>query len=144
VPALSTDQMHVVSQRPEFTLPRTPTVDDSAVEHTQDSHGARIRARTCGGSLRLMRAAVTFHGCHRRGGVERVMLESVNFLAGRGDEVHAFAGSWDVPAIHEGVIRHNLSFPRSPQVLALPAYKRASARAIASMQIPPDVVAGFG
>lgn len=72
------------------------------------------------------------------------MLESVNFLAGRGHEVHAFAGSWDVPAIHEGVIRHNLSFPRSPQVLALPAYKRASARAIASMQIPPDVVAGFG
>lgn len=91
-----------------------------------------------------MRVAVTYSGCHRRGGVERVMLECVNFLAGRGHETHAIARRWDDGELASGVVKHDLSYNDKISSLALPAYRRAAARALNGIQPPPDVVAGFG
>jgi UDP-glucose:(heptosyl)LPS alpha-1,3-glucosyltransferase len=41
-----------------------------------------------------MKIAISFPGCHRRGGVERVVYEAARHLATRGHRVHILAGSW--------------------------------------------------
>lgn len=41
-----------------------------------------------------MRIALSFPGCHRRAGVERVVFECARFLAGRGHEVTVLADEW--------------------------------------------------
>jgi hypothetical protein len=48
-----------------------------------------------------LRVALSFPGCHRRGGVERVMLECANYLAERGHETHVYSSDWDEASIHE-------------------------------------------
>ncbi len=45
-----------------------------------------------------MKIALAFPGCHRRGGVERIMLESALFLARRDHEVHLFVNDLDSSA----------------------------------------------
>jgi len=91
-----------------------------------------------------MRLAVTYPGCHRRGGVERVMLECVNFLATRGHEIHALAREWDEAAVDPGVVRHQLSYVHLTPALGLPAYRRSVTAAVTHLEPCPDVVAGFG
>lgn len=89
-----------------------------------------------------MKVAVSFPGCHRRGGVERVMVECVNYLATHGHETHAFAGEFDRTALRPEVICHDVharSFLPARQVAR---YQRASAVAIAAVR--PDVVGSFG
>ena len=55
-----------------------------------------------------MKIALSFPGCHRRGGVERVMFECANYLVARGHEVHVFAADWE-PA--PGVEYHKVVVP---------------------------------
>src|SRR5687767_836664 len=43
-----------------------------------------------------MKVALAFPGCHRRGGVERIMFECARFLALRGHDTHVFAAEWEV------------------------------------------------
>ncbi len=42
-----------------------------------------------------MKVALSFPGCHRRGGVERVVFECARFLASRDHEVEVFANEWE-------------------------------------------------
>lgn len=91
-----------------------------------------------------MRAAISFPGCHRRGGVERVMLECVNFMAARGHDTHAFASVWDVESIAAEVVRHQVDFSAPIGALEPPAYLRASSRELGALNPPADVVASFG
>jgi len=91
-----------------------------------------------------MRVAITYHGCHRRGGVERVMLECVNFMAARGHETHALARNWDDEAVSPHVQRQELEYLSPFPAFALPAYRRAVTREVAGIVPPVDVVAGFG
>jgi UDP-glucose:(heptosyl)LPS alpha-1,3-glucosyltransferase len=72
------------------------------------------------------------------------MLECVNFMAARGHETHAFAQDWDVASLSPDVVRHTLRYRARIPALALPAYRRAAQRAIAALDPPADVVAGFG
>ena len=54
-----------------------------------------------------MRVALSYPGCHRCGGVERVIHECAGYLAGRGHEVTVFATEWeagDLPIHYERVI----------------------------------------
>lgn len=91
-----------------------------------------------------MQVAVSFPGCHRRGGVERVMLESVNYLAERGHEVHAYASEWENQLVSPAVRRHMVN-PRIPiSSLKHPSFVRASMLAIKASAQNFDVVAGFG
>ena len=89
-----------------------------------------------------MKVALSFPGCHRRGGVERVMVECLNFLAQRGHETHAFASEWNLDALRPEVIRHDL--PASGWLAAgrVSRFRDASAAAIAACQ--PDVTGSFG
>lgn len=91
-----------------------------------------------------MRVAITYPGCHRRGGVERVMLECVNFLAEKGHDVQAIASDWDLNAISPLVTRHEV--PKQARVPAAraPIFRRQIKEIVAGLTPPPDVTAGFG
>ncbi|NBC10724.1 MAG: glycosyltransferase, partial [Planctomycetes bacterium] len=61
-----------------------------------------------------MRLAVSFPGCYRRGGVERVVLETANHFAGRDHDVHLFASEVDDRAIDPRVTVHAVDYgPRT-------------------------------
>src|SRR5437870_2591594 len=72
-----------------------------------------------------MRVALSFPGCHRRGGVERVVFECARFLAKRGHAVDVFASEWeadsDLPIRYRRVPGLHL-----PAFLHLPSYFRNS------------------
>jgi len=91
-----------------------------------------------------MKIALSFPGCHRRGGVERVMLECANFLAARGHETHAFASEWDDASIRPDVVRHTVPPRRLPGALRMPLFARESRAGIRALARRPDVVASFG
>jgi UDP-glucose:(heptosyl)LPS alpha-1,3-glucosyltransferase len=91
-----------------------------------------------------MKIALSFPGCHRRGGVERVMLECANFLADRGHEMHAFSAEWDMDSLSPKVVRHQVACHSLMRAYETPAFVRASRRELTSLQPRADVVAGFG
>jgi len=91
-----------------------------------------------------MRIALFYPGCHRRGGIERVVLECANFLGGRGHEVHLCACEWDADLLHPAIICHRVrTTGRFPAAAAL-GYAFHSRRALAAMDPAPDVVGVFG
>lgn len=53
-----------------------------------------------------MRVALTFPGCHRRGGVERILFECAKFLVGAGHDVHVFASDFESSEQSNGFQRH--------------------------------------
>ncbi len=90
-----------------------------------------------------MKIAVSFPGCHRRGGIERCVLEAVNFLAALGHEVHLLTSDWDRDALHSAVHVHAVPLPKRGSVLRLLAFARRSKKALAAL--PPGTVhAAFG
>ena len=91
-----------------------------------------------------MRVALSFPGCHRRGGVERVLVECANGLNARGHETHVFASEWDPSALDARVIRHPVSCDMRAPLLRLLSYDRNSRNAINGMTERPDVHCGFG
>lgn len=90
-----------------------------------------------------MKIAVSFPGCHRRGGIERCVLEAVNFLAASGHEVHLLTADWDRDALHAAVHVHAISLPKRGSALRLLAFARRSKKVLAAL--PPETVhAAFG
>jgi len=91
-----------------------------------------------------MRIALIYPGCHRRGGIERVLLECANFLSDRGHEIHLIAADWDETLLRPAIVRHRvpLNF-RFPAAMALEFAVRSSA-ALRAMKPAPDVVGAFG
>ena len=70
-----------------------------------------------------MKVALSFPGCHRRGGVERIVYECARFLASRDHDVHVFAQEWD--AIPDArVTFHRVPKPRAPAFRAVLNYQR--------------------
>ena len=91
-----------------------------------------------------MKIALSFPGCHRRGGIERVVLECVNFLAGRGHDVHLYAGEWDRDALNSAVNVHAIALPARGSLLRLLAYDQRCRSALAASRPAADVHAAFG
>lgn len=91
-----------------------------------------------------MRVALSFSGCHRRGGVERVLVECANFLVARGHETHVFASEWDPAALAQGVVRHHVPVGLRPSWLRLPLFSFQSRRRLRDLRPPPDVLGSFG
>lgn len=58
-----------------------------------------------------MKVALAFPGCHKRGGVERVMVECANFLASRNHQVHVYATEWDPSVLHPNVVPVDVQCP---------------------------------
>ncbi len=89
-----------------------------------------------------MKVALSFPDCHRRGGVERVLVECLNFMAQRGHETHAFASEWDHAALRSEIFRHDVSSRAFLAAGRVNRFRRASAEAIAKLR--PDVAGSFG
>lgn len=83
-----------------------------------------------------MNVALSFPGCFRRGGVERVMLECARFLAGAGHRVEVFANEWDLGADPDEASRRinfiSVPMTRRPWFARGPSYFRACTKALAS------------
>lgn len=73
-----------------------------------------------------MKIALSFPGCHGRGGVERLLLETANYLVRQGHDVHVLAGEFDVEALDARVMRHSISLPKRPALLQMITYARRS------------------
>ena len=71
-----------------------------------------------------MKIALSFLGCHGRGGVERLLLETANHLAGRGHSVHVFAAEFDREALHPCVVQHPVPVAARPSCLRMFTYAR--------------------
>lgn len=92
----------------------------------------------------FMKIALSFPGCHGRGGVERLLLETANFLAARGHEVHVYASEWDADALHAGITCHRVRSATGPSLLRLMTYTRQCRVEMERFRPKPDVHGAFG
>jgi UDP-glucose:(heptosyl)LPS alpha-1,3-glucosyltransferase len=74
-----------------------------------------------------MRAALAFPGCHRRGGVERILLECAHYLAERQHQVSVFANEWEADAT-SGIQYRFVDMRTRPAFLRPASYFRACTR----------------
>ena len=77
-----------------------------------------------------MRIALAFPGCHRRGGVERIMFECSRFLIGRGHDVTIFAADYETINAANAQY-HHVHIQRRPAFAQGPSFYRACTRALA-------------
>ncbi len=91
-----------------------------------------------------MKLALSFPGAHRRGGIERVVLECAGFLQSQGHETHLFASEWDINRLGTGVITHLVPIPARGSLLRTWIYARRSRRLLAAQAPSAQVHAAFG
>ncbi len=91
-----------------------------------------------------MKIALSFIGCHGRGGVERLLLETANFLARRDHEVHVFASEFDAAALHPAAIRHPVRALTRPSVLRFISFANRCREEIESLDPQAGVHGSFG
>jgi len=76
-----------------------------------------------------MKIALSFPGCNRRGGVERIMFECARYLATNGHDVTVFASEFEQPA--EGRVKyHHVPVPSRPSFMRGPRYFRQCTRVL--------------
>ncbi len=87
--------------------------------------------------------ALVYSGCHPRGGVERVVLESANYLQRQGYQSTVLAGEFPTMAeVETGVRFQRIGDRGMPFGLGLPIFQRGAKRAVEDGHF--DIVAGFG
>jgi len=74
-----------------------------------------------------MKIAVSFPGCHRRGGVERIVFECAQFLAQQGHLVDVYCSQWQDPQV-DGLSFRNVPTVSRPKFLTGLSFHRAAAR----------------
>lgn len=74
-----------------------------------------------------MRVALSFPGCHRQGGVERVLFECAHYLASRDHEVMVFASEWGPDGLGS-VQRRHVCVKQHPSFLRGLSYRRESTK----------------
>ena len=77
-----------------------------------------------------MRVALTFPGCHTRGGVERVIYECAHYLQARGHEVSVFANEWESKC-NDGITFSYVPMRHQPFFLSGLSYFRRCTAALA-------------
>ncbi len=91
-----------------------------------------------------MRIALSFPGCHRRGGVERVMVECANFLSKRGHQVSVIAAEFDPSVLAPSIEKVQVNASSRVPLLRLARFARKSPAALGALHPPADVQAAFG
>lgn len=91
-----------------------------------------------------MKIALSFPGCHRRGGVERVVVECANFLAARGHEVSVIAAEFDEGVLSAGIRRVPVDAKSRVPLFRLRRFARRSPAVLKGMNPQPGVHAAFG
>ena len=84
-----------------------------------------------------MKIALSFPGCHRRGGVERVMVECANFLAGRGHQVSVIAADFDDTVLASGIEKIHVDASSRVPLLRLSRFATTKANAIPIHRLTP-------
>lgn len=88
-----------------------------------------------------MDIALNFPGCHRRGGVERIVYECSHYLVDRGHRVTVYAQDWEsLP--HPNINYRPIQSVNSPAWLNPLLYHHALRRALSSHR--HDLIVGFG
>ena len=77
-----------------------------------------------------MKVALSFPGCHRRAGVERIVFECARFLAGRQHEVTVFANEWEADTVQPGIRYVRVPQRKTPVFAAGQSYFTHSSRLI--------------
>lgn len=77
-----------------------------------------------------MKIALSFPGCHRRGGVERIVFECARYLASRQHEVEVFANEWELDSVWHPQY-HHVAMRRQPPFLRGLSYFRNCTQALA-------------
>ena len=90
-----------------------------------------------------MKIALSFPGCHRRGGVERVIFECANFLATKGHDTHVFANEFAEEGLHPSVVKHPIRNVRVNSIKPI-AFSRRAARQLHGLPHGFDVHGAFG
>lgn len=70
-----------------------------------------------------MKVALSFPGCHRRAGVERIMFECARYLASQGHDVNVFANEWEKDET-QTIHYHYVPMQKQPFFLAGSSYFR--------------------
>lgn len=91
-----------------------------------------------------MKVALTFQGCHRRAGVERVMVEAANFLRSRGHDVTVLASEFDASVLEPGIEKVRVVPGSSSRLWGPILFARGAPRSLAAVSPCPDVHAAFG
>ncbi len=91
-----------------------------------------------------MRVAVSFPGCYRRGGVERVVLVAANALAGRGHDVHLFAHDWDQARLDPSVVVHPVQYSERLPLARVRRFPGCCRSAMHSSGLTFDAHGAFG
>jgi UDP-glucose:(heptosyl)LPS alpha-1,3-glucosyltransferase len=88
----------------------------------------------------IMRVALSFPRCNRRGGIERVIYECARYLSERGHEVTVFANRYEPSGA--AVSYHHVPMPRTLKMLKPLAFHRACTAEMLEDQF--DVHGAFG
>lgn len=89
-----------------------------------------------------MKVALTFSGCHRRGGVERIMLECANFMASRGHETHIVTAEHDAQFLHPEIVVHGVNVGNGNALSQLKEFVRSGPQVVA--KVAPESLGTFG
>jgi UDP-glucose:(heptosyl)LPS alpha-1,3-glucosyltransferase len=76
-----------------------------------------------------MKAVLSFPGCHRRAGVERIMFECARHLASQGHDVTVFANEWEEDDTQH-IKYHYVPMQKQPFFLAGTSYFRECTKAL--------------
>ena len=91
-----------------------------------------------------MKIALSFPGCHRRGGVERVMVECANYLFAREHDVQVLAAEFDDSVLAPGIEKIVVPAASKIPLFRLMGFAKKSEVAFAGLNPQPDVHAAFG
>ncbi len=91
-----------------------------------------------------MKIALSFPGCHRRGGVERVMVECANYFLARGHDVRVLAAEFDDSVLAPGIEKIKVPAASKIPLFRLMGFAKKSAVVFAGLNPQPDVHAAFG
>jgi UDP-glucose:(heptosyl)LPS alpha-1,3-glucosyltransferase len=80
-----------------------------------------------------MRVALSFPGCFRRGGVERIVYECARYLAAKRHEVDIYANQWEV-IDHERIRYHRVPALQKPRFLRGWSYFRNATRQLVNAE----------
>lgn len=100
-----------------------------------------------------MKIVLSFHSIHRRGGVERVIVECANYLQEQGHIVEVYAANWD-NVLHPDISLHQVPARTKPRLLFYWDFRRNATRQQCSetnesrisnrSEVSSEVSAGFG
>jgi UDP-glucose:(heptosyl)LPS alpha-1,3-glucosyltransferase len=89
-----------------------------------------------------MKLALSYPGCHKRAGVERIMLETANYLARRGHDLTVYAAEFEYDSLDARIHTQLIPLPKSRFAAPIGLFARAVKEKLRSQQF--DLHCTFG